>query len=81
MVSNNKCKRIGEVETYKHLLWECKEAKNIWKLFNEFETSNSQQENRVQEYDNIFKIGNMENINKVKVRVIQEMIQIERPIN
>jgi hypothetical protein len=36
MVDNNKCKRCGEVETYKHLLWECREAKNIWQLFNEF---------------------------------------------
>jgi hypothetical protein len=32
MVSNNKCKRCEEVETYKHLIWECGEAKKIWQL-------------------------------------------------
>jgi hypothetical protein len=33
MVSNNKCKRCGEVENYKHLLWECRDAKRIgWLL-------------------------------------------------
>jgi hypothetical protein len=35
----------------------------------------------VLEYDNVFKIGNMANMNKVKVKVIQGMIQIECPIN
>jgi hypothetical protein len=26
---NNTCKRCGEVETLRHLLWECREAKNV----------------------------------------------------
>jgi translation initiation factor 2 beta subunit (eIF-2beta)/eIF-5 len=33
-VYNNKCKRCGDVETYKHLMWECKEARQIWIVFN-----------------------------------------------
>jgi hypothetical protein len=36
MVNNNNCKRCDEVEDFKHLIWECREAKRIWKVFNEF---------------------------------------------
>jgi hypothetical protein len=81
MVNNYKCKRCGEVETCIHLIWECGEVKKIWQIFNRFVISENQQEERVLEYENEYKIGSMANINKIKVRVIQEMIQIERPIN
>jgi hypothetical protein len=79
MVNSNKCKRCGDVETYKHLLWECREAKNIWELFNEFVTNINQINEKVQDYDNVFKIGNKEKISKVKMKLIQGMIQIECP--
>ena len=79
MVSNNKCKRCGEVETYKHLLWECREAKNIWQLFNEFLTNINENNEKVHEYDNLFRIGNKGNVSKIKMKIIQGMIQIERP--
>jgi hypothetical protein len=69
------------VETYKHLLWECRESKRVWQLFNEFATSVNLQEEKVIEYENIYKIGNIANMNKVKVKVIQGMIQMERPTN
>jgi cephalosporin-C deacetylase-like acetyl esterase len=81
MVNNNKCKRCEEVETFKHLKWECRDAKRIWQLFNEFATSANQQEEKVLENENIFKIGNMANMNKVKIKVIQGMIQVDRPTN
>jgi hypothetical protein len=32
-------------------------------------------------YEEIFNIGNNEVINKVKIRTIQAMIQIERPVD
>ena len=81
MVNNNKCKRCEEVETYKHLIWECREARKIWQIFNEFVTNLKQENERVQSYENVFKIGNIGNINKIKIKVIQGMIQIERPSN
>jgi hypothetical protein len=81
MVNNNKCKRCEEVETYKHLIWECRDAKKIWQLFHEFATSANQQEEKVLDYKNIFKIGNIANMNKVQIKVIQGMIQVERPTN
>jgi hypothetical protein len=81
MVDTNKCKRCGEIETYKHLLWTCREAQKIWQLYSEFVSLTNQQEERVLEYENVFKIGNIANINKVKMKIIQGMIEIERPVN
>ncbi len=40
-----------------------------------------QQDDKVQEYEDIFKIGNMGLVSKIKIKVIQGMIQLERPIN
>jgi hypothetical protein len=80
MVNSDKCKRCGDVESYKHMLWECREAKNIWKLFNEFVTSINQNNEGVQNYDNVFRIGNIGKVSKVKMKIIQGMIQIDRPI-
>jgi hypothetical protein len=81
MVINNRCKRCEEIETYKHLIWDFREARKIWHLFNEFLIIINQHEEKVLVYENIFKIGNFADINKLKMRVIQGMIQIERPIN
>jgi hypothetical protein len=77
MVNNNKCIRCAEVETYQHLLWECREVRKIWELFNASLTNH--EEERVLEYGNVFKIGITARVNKLKIRIIQGMIQIERP--
>ena len=81
MVNDNKCKKFGEEESYMHLLWECREAQKIWKAFNEFVVHLDLQEEKIMEYDNIFMIGERGVLSKIKIRVIQEMIQIERPVN
>ncbi len=81
MVDNNKCMRCAEVETYRHLVWECREAQKIWEIFNDFASQSNHQKDRVLEYKNVFEIGNKANINKIKLRIIQGMIQIERPKN
>jgi hypothetical protein len=79
MVNSDKCKRCGNVENYKHLLWECREVKNIWRLFNEYVTNINQNEENVQDYDDVFRVGNGGNVSKLKMKIIQSMIQIERP--
>ena len=33
------------------------------------------------EYKNVFEIGNKANVNKIKIKIIQGMIQMERPKN
>ena len=81
MVNNNKCKRCGEVESYKYLLWECREARRIWSIYGEFMVAIKQPNERVIGYEDVFKLGDAGVVNKVKMKVIQEMIQIERPVS
>ena len=81
MVNDNKCKRCGEVETYRHLLWECREARKIWKLYDEYMVAINQSTEKVQCYEEVFRVGEVGVMSKVKMKVIQEMIQIERPAN
>ena len=37
--------------------------------------------NEVLCYEDVFKIGDLGNVSKVKMKIIQEMIQVERPVN
>ena len=76
MVNNNKCKRCGEVETYRHLLWECIEARRIWRVHEEYMGGID----KVLCYEDVFKTGDLDVVSKVKLKIIQEMIQVERPV-
>ena len=78
MSLNNNCQRCGEKETYKHLLWSCSEARKIWNIFNTFiiRIPLNQQAN---EYSEIFRIERLAVISIIKIRMIQAMIQVERP--
>jgi hypothetical protein len=78
---NNKCKRCGEIETYKHLLWECGQSRRIWNAYNEFLGMVEHPNEAVVKYDDVFIIGNRADLSKIKVKIIQGMIQIERPSN
>ena len=79
MINNNTCERCEEIESTKHLLWECAESKNIWELFNTWITNNNPSSNLINEYKNIYGIDDSAHVCKVKMKIIQEMIQIERP--
>ena len=81
MVNCNKCKRCGNIETYRHLLWECRESRRIWKAYNEFLGMIEHPKEVVEKYDDVFMIGNIGMLSKIKMKVIQGMIQIERPTN
>ena len=73
--------RCGDVETYKHLLWECRESGNIWKVYNEFLYKIDHPNETVRKYDDVFKIGIIGGLSKIKMKIIQGMIQIVRPVN
>ena len=55
MSLTDSCERYGEVETYRHLFWECLESRRIWTSFNEYmgEVGHG---HRVNEYDEVFTI-------------------------
>jgi hypothetical protein len=81
MTNNNKCPRCGDLEDSKHLLWECYHSRNIWILFNQSILNQRHNENRVESFEDVFKIRGDAGTILVKMRIIQEMIQIERPKN
>jgi hypothetical protein len=66
-------------ETSKHLLWECAHVKNIWSLFNNLMTQIDQE--CVNNYHEVFQTCELPAISIVKVKIIQALIQIERPMN
>ena len=79
MINNNICERCQQIETTRHLLWECVESRNIWELFNIWIANNNPISTVMNEYQDIFRIDDCAHVCKVKMKIIQEMIQIERP--
>jgi hypothetical protein len=79
MTNNNICERCQQIESTKHLLWECVESRNIWVLFNRWTTNGNSVSNLINEYKDIYHIDDCGHVCKVKMKIIQEMIQIERP--
>ena len=67
------------METYKHLFWECPESRRVWNSYNDYLTVLRQTNYLVVNYEDVFNIGNNRNLNILKIRVVQAMIQIERP--
>ena len=58
MINNNTCERCQQVESTRHLLWECVESRNIWDLFNLWLVHNNPMSNSINEYQDIFNIFN-----------------------
>jgi hypothetical protein len=81
MTTSDKCPRCNNIETSEHLLWECNHAKNIWNLYNEFMTKLGRMDSLIKEYKQIFRAGEIMGITIIKIKIIQEMIQIKRPTN
>jgi hypothetical protein len=81
MTNTNRCIRCGEVETTKHLLWECQQVRNIWLLFNNLMVNLNKQVDLVSSYDEVYNAASSSGTNLIKIRLIQELIQIDRPKN
>ena len=54
MVNVDKCQRCGEKETYKHLLWECVEAKRVRERYSNFVCKIGCTQARTNRFDEIF---------------------------
>jgi len=81
MIDNPNCQRCGLEETTKHLLWDCRESQKIWVFLNEILTENSHYSSRINKYSDIYRTESNNVVSIIKMKIIQEMIQIERPIN
>jgi hypothetical protein len=81
MTTTDKCPRCEQVETTKHLLWECNQTKRIWKLYNEYMIEIGKPNYVIMDYSQVYTVGENAGITLIKIKTIQEMIQIKRPIN
>ena len=81
MTESDSCPRCGEIETTKHLLWQCREVKTIWNIYNSLMHALSQTHEIVVAYEDILKPGERPENTMIKIKLIQQLIQIERPSN
>ena len=79
MVDNDECERCTNQETTRHLVYECVHANNIWQTFNEIMRRIGKNEDMVQKYEDIYEIPKLQAITILKLKIIQEMVQIKRP--
>jgi hypothetical protein len=71
----------SEIETTKHLLWDCQHVKHIWGLYNGYVTNLGMQDNIVGEYKQIYEVATIAGLTTIKIKIIQALIQIRRPTN
>ncbi len=81
MTETDSCPRCGLIETTKHLLLECVHAKNIRSLYNTLMTQIGKSCELVNNFEEVVKSCNSPEISIVKVKIIQQLIQIGRPMN
>ena len=68
-------------ETSGHLLFECVHVRNIWSLFNNLVTQIRNGQECVNNYEDVFLACELSAINILKAKLIQALIQIERPLS
>ena len=51
----------------------------MWDLFNNWSVTNNNTVTTINDYQDIFCMNDNEHVCKVKIKIIQEMIQIQRP--
>jgi hypothetical protein len=81
MTPSDQCPRCSQSETTRHLLWECEHSKNIWSLHNDYLNSFGITNSNITEYKHVYNAGTNSGLTMIKIKVIQELIQIRRPLN
>jgi hypothetical protein len=82
MTNSDACPRCGETEDLKHLIWDCSHSKSIWLITNQIlDDANTTNADKVIKYEDIFRACEQPSANIIKMKIIQEMIQIDRPKN
>jgi hypothetical protein len=76
MTETDCCPRCGNTETARHLLYDCPHAKNIWNIYSEIVI-----EDKVTMYEDLIQVNDSQAAIMIKMKLIQELIQIERPKN
>jgi hypothetical protein len=81
MVENDECERCNSPESTEHLLWGCRWSKLAWENYNSYLISLGIIGGLVDSYRDVYSFNNGSGINTVKLKIINELIQIIRPKN
>jgi hypothetical protein len=79
MTDSDECERYGAEETTKHLLWDCPSSQLAWKNLNYILEENNLGLDKIVSYEKIFDFGGTVCAILIKLKLINEFIQIERP--
>jgi hypothetical protein len=81
MTNSPKCPRCDQIETTNHLLWECFESQKIWRSYNNVLNKLQLTNHNISCYDDIYRIESIDILTLIKIRLVNEFIQIIRPTN
>jgi hypothetical protein len=81
MTDSPKCPRCDQIETTKHLLWECFESQRIWSSYNNVLNNLQLTCYNINCYDDIYRLESLDLLSLIKIRLVNEFIQIIRPTN
>jgi hypothetical protein len=79
MRNNSLCDRCSEIETSKHLLFECRYSMKMWSLYNNVLKTDLNSKFSINRFEDIFNFDTGVRENRLKIKLINELIQIERP--
>jgi hypothetical protein len=79
MTDSDECERCGAEETTKHLLWDCPFSQLAWKNLNSILEERKLGLDKIVSYEKIFDFGGTACSTLIKLKIINEFIQIERP--
>jgi len=79
MVNDSDCERCGLEETTKHLLWDCRDTRMMWESYNNILSEGGLSQFSVENYNDVYKFNCTGAVSTVKLKLINELIQINRP--
>jgi hypothetical protein len=79
MTDSAECERCGAEETVKYLLWECSFSQLAWKNFHTILEEKNFELDNIVSYETIFDFGGTACSTLIKLKIINEFIQIESP--
>jgi hypothetical protein len=79
IVENVNCERCKGVEDYEHLFWGCRWSKLAWVNYNIVISNMGLKEGYINSYKDIYNFNNTAAVNTIKLKIINELIQITRP--
>jgi hypothetical protein len=79
MTDSAECERCGAEESTKHLLWDCPSSQLAWKNYNIILEDRNLGLDKIVSYEKVFDFGGTACATLIKLKIINEFIQIERP--